>query len=279
LDSFGGIVTFQRVTEKKIKNSSLSSTRVPSCAASKAPATWLFERSRIYPEIDIAQIPNLEKSLLECREISDLHKQIVKVYPEAAFESSARGFVRASNRVSSGSGMGRKPLTRQKLLRRVALLSVHFARNLAYYRAGHGRLTRSSAQFWINVDGNFIDMALIEWCKLLADPKGKHYWANVVNDPSRFEGVMLGRLDMTGADFSAYVRGVRKYRDKFVAHLDDQAVMDIPTLETAYTAAKFYYRHVMQHEAAAEDVFGLPANLANYYDHCFGEARAIFEHY
>jgi hypothetical protein len=38
-------------------------------------------------------------------------------------------------------------------------LCAGFARNMAYYRAAHDRLTR------ITIDGNFIDMAVIEWCK------------------------------------------------------------------------------------------------------------------
>ena len=77
-----------------------------------------------------------------------------------------------------------------------------FARNMAYYRAGHARLTKSSPQFWISVDGNFIDIVVIEWCKLLGDRKGKHFWANVVGDPSRFEAAMLSHLGMTASELS-----------------------------------------------------------------------------
>ena len=156
------------------------------------------------------------------------------------------------------------------------LLCSHFARNLAYYRAGHARLTKSSPQFWISIDGNFIDIAVIEWCKLLGDRKGRHFWANVVGDPSRFEAAMLNHLGMKASQLSTYVEEVQKYRDKFLAHLDDLTIMDIPFLDTAHAAVEFYHRHVVQHEAAADDLVGLPTDLADYYGHCFDEARAVY---
>jgi hypothetical protein len=43
-------------------------------------------------------------------------------------------------------------MTKRDRLRRVVLLCAHFSRNLAYYRAGHSRLTNRSPQFWITVD-------------------------------------------------------------------------------------------------------------------------------
>jgi hypothetical protein len=76
---------------------------------------------------------------------------------------------------------------------------------MAYYRAGHHRLTNASPEFWITVDGNFIDMAVIEWCKLFGDRNGKHFWAKVVADPPRFEDMLLGHLSMTADELTAYM--------------------------------------------------------------------------
>jgi hypothetical protein len=168
-------------------------------------------------------------------------------------------------------------LTKRDRLRRVVLLCGHFARNLAYYRAGHGRLTKTSPPFWITVDANFIDMAVIEWCKLLGDRKGKHFWANVVTDASRFESAMLLHLGVTADQHAAYVDEMRAYRDKFLAHLDDLEVMNVPFLDRAQAAVEFYHRYVVQHEAAAGDLAGLPTDLADYYADCFSEARAILD--
>ncbi len=61
------------------------------------------------------------------------------------------------------------PLTREERLRRVLLVALTFARNMAYYRAardGSGQYVGPGTQFAITADGNFIDMATLEWCKL-----------------------------------------------------------------------------------------------------------------
>ena len=170
-------------------------------------------------------------------------------------------------------------LTKRDRLRRVVLLCVHFTRNLAYYRAGHGRLSKTSPPFWKTIDANFIDMAVIEWCKLLGDRKGKHFWANVVTDPARFETEMLSHLGVTPSQFAAYVDEMRAYRDKFLVHLDDLKVMDIPVLDQAQAAVEFYHHFVVQHEAAAGDLAGLPTDLADYYNRCFSEAKAILDRF
>jgi hypothetical protein len=170
-----------------------------------------------------------------------------------------------------------RTLTKRDRLRRVVLLCAHFTRNTAYYRAGHDRLTKGSPEFCITIDGNFIDVAVVEWCKLFGDRSGKHFWAKVVSQPLRFELEMLSHVGMTASEFAAYVSKVRRYRDKFVAHLDDLAVMDIPFLDTARAAVEFYHSQVVKREAADGDLVGLPADLAEYYRRCLDQARAIYE--
>ena len=127
-------------------------------------------------------------------------------------------------------------MTRRDRLRRVVLLCVHFSRNLAYYRAGHDRLTNASPSFWITIDGNFLDMAVMEWCKLFGDQKGRHSWVKVVTDRSRFEAELLSHLGISPRELEGYVNEMRIYRNKFLAHLDDLPVMDIPFLDRARAA-------------------------------------------
>jgi hypothetical protein len=131
-------------------------------------------------------------------------------------------------------------VTKRDRLRRVVLLCAHFSRNLAYYRAGHDRLTNASSSFWITIDANFLDAAVLEWCKLLGDPKGKHFWAEVVTDPSRFEAKLLSHLGIRPGELAGYVK-MRAYRDQFLAHLDDLSEMEIPFLDRARAAVNFYH--------------------------------------
>jgi hypothetical protein len=167
-------------------------------------------------------------------------------------------------------------LTRRERLRRVVLLCCHFTRNLAYYRAGIGLLTKASPQFWLTANTNFIDTAVMEWCKLLGDEKANHFWANVVSDASSFETDMLDHVGLTADEHAAYINEMRTYRDKFLAHLDDLPDMDIPTLDEAKATVEFYCRYIVSQEAAY-DLAGLPVDLVDYYLDCFKEAAAIYE--
>jgi hypothetical protein len=124
-------------------------------------------------------------------------------------------------------------VSKRDRLRRAVLLCAHFSRNLAYYRAGHDRLTNASPSFWVTIDGNFLDVAVMEWCKLFGDQKGKHSWAKVVTDPSRFEAELLSHLGISPRELEAYINEMRVYRDKFLAHLDDLPLMEIPFLDRA----------------------------------------------
>jgi hypothetical protein len=64
-----------------------------------------------------------------------------------------------------------------KRLRRVGILCCHFAMNYGYYKAGWEQSDFTvKDQFWISLNNNFIDISVLEWCKLFGDYKGKHHW-------------------------------------------------------------------------------------------------------
>ena len=67
-----------------------------------------------------------------------------------------------------------------------------------------------------------LDISVLEWCKLLGEEKDKHFWRNVVTDPAAFEASLLAHLGMTASDFVDLAKKMRRYRDKFVAHLDSE---------------------------------------------------------
>src|SRR5689334_14187148 len=116
--------------------------------------------------------------------------------------------------------------------RRVAQLCPYCLRNIAFYRAGwrngHVRVQRA---FWISINGNALEIAVLEWCKLFADRKGKGHWRRVVlDDQDAFHAALLARLQCDHVAFHEYAAPVRSCRDKFIAHLDDEHVMHIPRL-------------------------------------------------
>jgi hypothetical protein len=114
-------------------------------------------------------------------------------------------------------------MSRRDRLRRVLILCRNFAMNLAYYRVGRQMehvglqdFTRNRrANFWRAVSGNCIDICVLEWCKLFAEAKGKHYWRNIVSDPAGFKAQLLNHLGIEEAAFEKEISIMRQYRDKF----------------------------------------------------------------
>jgi hypothetical protein len=176
-------------------------------------------------------------------------------------------------------------LTRRDQLRRVILLCCHFARNLAYHRAGldnKGQVRRRGSDFWVTVNGNFLDECAVEWSKLFgitaSDRKGVHYWGNAVSDRTRFEREMFQQIDR--AKFDAMFKAVRTYRNKFFAHLDQELKINLPTLEIAKESVWFYHQYIVKKEAQPEDLSAppsdLPTDVEDYYRFCGGEAKKIY---
>jgi hypothetical protein len=183
----------------------------------------------------------------------------------------------------------RKPVNPQAMprkdrLRRVGILCTNIARNLAYYRVGrkneHSQMLHpaqnASAKFWRAVNANFIDMCVLEWCKLFADKKDKHHWANIVTRPDDFHAALLNHLGLDEAEFQEQIAIVRRYRDKFLAHLDSDYVMNIPALEIPKKAAWFYYAHVLNNEVDRGDMAGFPKDINRGYEDTEREAEEIY---
>ena len=107
---------------------------------------------------------------------------------------------------------------RKDQLRIVVILGCSFARNLAYYRAWWGEehqrylsLANDHPIFWRAVNNNFLDMCVLDWCKLFADKGGKHSWRQIVPDAPRFEADMLRHLGLNAAIFKNEIEIMRRY--------------------------------------------------------------------
>lgn len=93
------------------------------------------------------------------------------------------------------------PVATRKRLRWTAILCGHAIANMASYRGGlKGKNVTRSENFWKRANGNFMDIAVLEWCKFFADRRGFHCWRKVVSDSDGFETELLKHLGMTAAD-------------------------------------------------------------------------------
>ena len=151
-------------------------------------------------------------------------------------------------------------MKRRLRVRRTFLLCSHFLRNFAFYRAGRcrGQLIRKN-QFWVTVSNNCLDICVLEWCKLYADAKGKHHWKKIVDDQAAFECQLLQCLCMTHAQYNDYIIEMRTYRDRFVAHLDEDETMIIPVLRPARRSVALLYSHIQNVES---ECFSEPIKIA-----------------
>ena len=158
-------------------------------------------------------------------------------------------------------------MNRRTRLRRTGILCLHCLRNAAYYRAWNaGPAVRRETQFWRALNGNFIDICLLEWCKLFGDLKAKHHWSKSVTDSDRFSAGLHLKLGMNQAEFDEYRREVREYRDKFVAHLDELNQMAIPRLQPIINSVRYLYDYVVQVEDDLHAFADAPQSARGYYN-------------
>lgn len=167
-------------------------------------------------------------------------------------------------------------MDREKRLRRVGLLCCHFARNCAYYKAGwNGKKTKATNEFWATVQHNYIDIYVLEWLKLFGDHNDKHHWKKVTEDSEVFKEKMLKHCSITEDDLKSCRESFKTYRDKFLAHLDSEDVMQIPKLDSALCVVNYYYSYVID-ELDVYGLRGLPHDLELYYKNCFTDSVAYF---
>ena len=168
-------------------------------------------------------------------------------------------------------------MTRRQRLRRIGKLCCHFLRNLAFYEAGwrRGELIFKD-QFWVNANGNFIDICVLEWCKLFGEKRGQHNWMKVITDQSVFFGGLLHEVNQTEVEFESYVEELRTYRDKFIAHLDSEEVMNIPTLLVARKSVSYLFDYLRANEEEDNCFYDAPRKASHLYAQYCSQGKLIY---
>ena len=159
----------------------------------------------------------------------------------------------------------------------MVVLCSSFLRNLAFHRAGlQGDVQRilflpgdPQFEYWREAHVNFLDISVLEWCKIFADFTGEHHWHRVVDDKDRFKAELYAKLKVTPDAFSELIKSVKHYRDKFVAHLDEERTMKIPELDKARKSVTCLYGHLA--EQATEDA------LDREFARCIEKAKTVYE--
>lgn len=149
-------------------------------------------------------------------------------------------------------------------------------RNIAFYRAGwKGKEIRVKGQYAVAANGNFLDIAVLEWCKIFADRRGKHHWKKVVDDKQKFEQGLYKYLKISKKEYRNYLKSILKYRNKFLAHLDDERVMYIPNLKLARNAVLYLYEHLRNDAVASQSFADMNLSGVRFYAALY--AHALFK--
>lgn len=144
---------------------------------------------------------------------------------------------------------------------------------LSWYESG---TPFKNEQFWVNANGNFLDIAVLEWCKLFGDVRGENYYSKVIADPVQFKVDLLAKLKLTETAFADYIKQMRTYRDKFVAHLDELNMFHIPHLDIAQKSTVFLYEHLLAQEAENDTFYDAPKSAANYFSGYIAQGTAVY---
>jgi hypothetical protein len=130
-------------------------------------------------------------------------------------------------------------------------------------------------QFWRAVDGKFLDMCVLEWCKLFVDKNGKHHWRKVVTDKCRFLSGLLKEMNCNEEEFERYISEMKVYRDKFVAHLDDENTGYYPRLDFAKISSIYLYEYLLANEAE-DDCFHDAPDIRECFSQSSAEGNRIY---
>lgn len=151
----------------------------------------------------------------------------------------------------------------------------YIARNIAFYRALTSLNEKYTQNFWIHVQNNFIDMAVLEWCKVFGSRTEETHWSTLVLDHDSFRISMLDYLDLTRDQWDAYWEGMKNYRDRGVAHASlTQPPTHYPQLDVALKSSAFYYRYLLE-IARDNSLYLFPGDLMRYYAPLLAHAKEL----
>ena len=151
---------------------------------------------------------------------------------------------------------------------------MHVLRNLAFLRAMvDSRRSWNQSQFLVTAHNNYLDVAVLEWCKLFADSSGRHHWRKSVTDQDAFQIKLLRDIASSQREYETYVISFKEYRDKFVAHLDEENTIYVPRMATARLSTETLYRWLRNQEDDCNAFHDAPRRPEDYYAICLADAR------
>lgn len=155
--------------------------------------------------------------------------------------------------------------------------------NIACYKAGwtSNKLERrliNASSFWTRINGNFLDVATLDWCKLFLDKNidkhspGEYCWKNIFNNHSEWLDVMYCETGINEQDFKKYGMDILNYRNKFLAHRDkNEMALYYPRTEILLKTASYLNLKLMKD--AGYSISGNYFSIHEFYTNEYNLAR------
>lgn len=152
---------------------------------------------------------------------------------------------------------------------------VYVARNVAHHRSLEPFKNDFDQNYWILVFNNFLDIAVLEWCKAFGSRSEATHWSNHVTDQNAFRAGLLEKLEISECEWQAYWNSIKTYRDEVVAHHESAStVTHYPDFGYALQAC-FYYYDILIKQLRAFHISGYPDSLEDYFERSLAQARAF----
>lgn len=150
-------------------------------------------------------------------------------------------------------------------------------RNVAYYKEGwFAGMPSFNSNIERTINGNFMDMAVLEWCKLFGDPRHEpQHWQRVIlcrEQRQQFKHELVQVVGHSKRDWNALRTICLEFRNDFVAHLGSEPIMRTPPVDPVWKSTAYYYDFIRRNEMPTAE----PADINSYYNEC---AKAGREYY
>jgi len=103
--------------------------------------------------------------------------------------------------------------------------------------------------FWRLIHGNQLDIAVLEWCKVFGSDGESTHWKKIVPSVNQyqFRNDLFKAVEVTPAEWEAYWKEMKAYRDNLVAHhIEFNGIANYPALDLALNSSCFYYSYVIK---------------------------------
>jgi hypothetical protein len=141
-------------------------------------------------------------------------------------------------------------------------------RNIAFHRSLTPYKGSLKQNFWVYTFNNFMDLAVLEWCKTFGSKKETHHWTTFFSDPDEVRSRLLTTISRSSKEWAEYWAELKRYRDESIAHhAEKPKYTRYPPLDVALDSTCFIYDAIAAELARQKPaLYMLPKHLWVYYD-------------